>query len=165
MHWLLRLFTRERDPQPRRVDELLEIGDRVELVGRVESLGELHSPLDHEPAVVIRYRGRPTARIDRQTPFADMGTGIEAHQALAFVLRDSSGTALIELDAGVDVGEIHQRLLGTYGAALELDVELVRPGDRVRVQGRVRERTDGGSPHRREAWAAVVVAESVALAE
>lgn len=165
MHWFKRLFTREVDPEPRRIEELHELGDRVELVGRVESLSVLHSPLDHEPAVVIRYHGRPTAGIDRQTPFAATGDSVDVHQAINFVLRDSSGAALIELDAGVDVGEVHQRLLDTYGAALELEVELICPGDAVRVQGHVRGRSDGGSPHRREAWTAVVVAESVEVTD
>jgi hypothetical protein len=164
MHWLTRWFTREPDPERVEVAGVSEIGQRVELRGRVEPLDLLYCPVTHEPAVVVHYRGLPKLRIENETPFADRG-GVVVQQTTTFVLRDKSGAALVEMVPGVDVVEVHQRLLQTYGAALDLDVELICPGDEVRVEGRVRDRAIGGSPHRQDAWGVVVVAESVSLVE
>lgn len=155
MDWLRKLFTREADPSPRSVVDLAEIGERVELIGRVEAPSPLHCPVTHDPAVVIHYRARPIGRfeVDVPTPFT------VGEQATPFVLRDLSGTALIEVDSGVDVAEIHQRLLHTHGVALELDIALIRPGDEVCVQGHVLERARDGDHGER--WTTVVVADAI----
>jgi len=168
VRWFERLFSkRVKSPQPKRIADLDEPGELVELVGEVEALALLHDPVDHEPAVILHYHAGPTSHLrsllNVEAPFADTGGSLEVHQATNFVLRDASGAALIEVDPGVDVGAAHQRMLGLYNALINVDIDLIAPGDRVRIQGRVRSGVAQGSPHRREDWSAVVRMESVEI--
>ena len=157
MRWLSRLLNRSTPAYtPRRVDELSTVEEAVELEGVVEAVEVLQDPLSGEPAVVLNYLARRPAAAQLYFSIQANEGDIEAYQATNFVIRDDSGAALIEVAQGTDIAKLHAELLERFGVNLEAEIERVGPGERIRVRGRVRRQATGGSPHRREAWTAVV---------
>ncbi len=161
MRWLDRLRSRLQGYAPRRVGELVRAGARVELEGQIEALTQLEDPLEGAPAVVLRYRARSPGISQRYFGIPDDRGTMEGFQATDFVLRDASGAALIQVERGGDLGELHRRLHAEFGIGLQVELERLAAGDTVRVRGHVRELVGGGSPHRREPWSVVVVAEEL----
>ena len=157
MRWLSRLLNRgSPDYARRRVDELAQVDEAVELEGVIEAIEQLQDPLTGEPAVVLDYLARRRGPAALYFSIQANEGDIQAFQATNFILRDASGAALIEVASGLDVAKLHAELLARFGVSLEVEVERVGPGDRVRVRGRVRHCAGGGSPHRRQPWTAVV---------
>lgn len=158
MRWLARLL-KLGSPEytRRRVDELVRVDEQVEIEGVVEAVELLHDPLSGEPAVVLNYLARRPGVAARYFSIQTNEGDVEAYQATNFVVRDDSGAALIEVGRGTQIAELHAELLERFGVNLEAEVERVGPGDRIRVRGRVRRQAEGGSPHRREPWTAVVI--------
>ncbi|PRP97703.1 hypothetical protein ENSA5_32100 [Enhygromyxa salina] len=157
MRWLDRLLSREGPYVARQIAELRATDSRVELAGEVEALELLRDPVDDEPAVVLNYRARRPGVAQRYFGIHGSEGEIEAYEATNFVLRDASGAALIQVERGGDVGQLHAKLREQFGVDLQASVEQVGPGDRVRVRGRLRAHSVGGSPHRREPWTVVVI--------
>ena len=143
-------------PQPRAVAELDEIGELIELRGQVEALQVIHNPLDGSEAVLLSYSARIRALAERQIGIDDPAARSHHVQGTSFLLRDASGVALIEVEAGEDIEAIHAKFLAAYDAGIMVDVEMIAPGERVRVRGRVRELVGSGSPHRSGAWSVVI---------
>jgi hypothetical protein len=154
--WLDRLLSREGPYQSRRIEAIDCDDTRVELEGEVEALELLHDPVEGEPAVVLNYRAQRPGVAQRYFGIHEAAGEIEGYQATNFVLRDESGAALIEVERGGDLAKLHRRLRDEFGVDLQVEVDHIAPGDRVRLRGRVRARTEEGSPHRREPWAVVV---------
>lgn len=157
VRWLDRLLSREGPYLPCRIGELSELGSRVELCGEVEPLELLVDPIEGEAAVVLDYQAQRPALTQRYWGIHSTEGNIEAYQATNFILRDPSGAALIQVQPGADLGKLHANLRQEFGVELQASVERVGPGDRVCVRGRVSERSDEGSPHRREPWSVVVI--------
>jgi len=156
MSWFRRLFTRLA-PVPRRVAELEEVGEFVELRGIVEALRVLHNPLDGSEAVMLNYSARMLSRVDQQVElFFDESTTTRLAQGASFLLRDQSGVVMIEVEGGDDVEAAHEGLISRFGAGFDFNVDIIAPGDEVVVHGRVRELVAGGSPHRSAGWTAVI---------
>ena len=155
MNWFRRLFTRIV-PQPRQIAEIETTGELVELRGRVEALQVLRNPLDGSEAVMLNYSARMLSRVDQQVELYDESTTTRLAQGASFLLRDSSGVAMIEVDGGVDVEAAHAGLIERFGAGFDFNVAAIAPGEQVVVRGRVREVATGGSPHRRADWTAVI---------
>jgi len=164
--WLDRLLSRDKPYAPTPIAESshLEVGDRVEFSGQIDALSTLIDPVDGRPAVAMQYRAKAPAALQRFYGIKAYGNAIDAHQATNFVLRDASGSALVEVEPGGNLGELHHQLQRKYGVELEAEVEVIAPGERVRVQGRIVKVTQTGSPHRRDPWSAVVAAEAILLA-
>jgi len=156
VNWLRRLFLGEQ-ATPRHVAQLDQPGELVELRGIVETLQSvILNPLDGSESVMLHYSARIFARADPQLGLLDQAAVVEFRQGVNFLLRDPSGVAMIEVQAGDDIVEEHGRLLAQYGPGIELDVETISPGDRIIVRGRVRERVATTSPHRSATWSAVI---------
>jgi hypothetical protein len=160
VRWLDRLLGRRGAYLGRPISAVAAVGERVELEGRVEALTVLRDPIAGEPAVVMDYRARRPGVAQRYFGLHEGKDGVEASEAVDFVLRDRTGAALIEVERGVDVGELHRRLREEFGIELEATVERLTPEDAIRVRGRVRELKEG-SPHRREPWTVVVTADEL----
>jgi hypothetical protein len=156
MRWLDRLLGRVGPYQPRQIAAIDHTDTRVEIEGEVEALELLHDPIDGTAAVVIEYHAQRPGFAQRFFGIDDVAAQIAGCQATNFVLRDASGAALIEVERGADIAQLHRRLREQFGVGLQVHVEHVAPGDTVRLRGRVRARADHGSPHRREPWAVIV---------
>lgn len=163
MRWLDRLLARRRGYESSRIAGIEAVDQDVELEGQVEPLSLLWDPITGEPAVALDYDARTPGITQRYFGIHERPGGIAARQAVDFVLRDSTGGALIEVDRGGDVGELHRRLRGEFGIGLQATIERLGPGDRVRIRGRVRALDEGSSPHRREPWTVVVTAHELEL--
>lgn len=161
MRWLNRLLGRERSYTTRRIAAITEHDTWVELEGEVEALTLLRDPLDGQDAVLLDYRARRPGLARRYFGVHDVGATIEGQQGTNFVLRDASGSALIEVEPGGDIGQLHRRLLAEFGVDLLADSDRVSPGDRIRVRGRVRVQSRDSSPHRRDPWSVTVVLDDV----
>jgi hypothetical protein len=163
VRWLDRLLSRSQSYTPSSIAELGEfaVDDRVELEGEVEGLQLLEDPLTGEAAVALAYRARTPTPAQRYFGLQSEEGTIEGQQGRDFLLRDRGGAALIVVEPGGDVGELHERLRESFGLNLEAEVDAVRPGDHIRVRGRIRELGEGGSPHRRSDWARVIVADEL----
>ncbi|KIG15317.1 hypothetical protein DB30_05744 [Enhygromyxa salina] len=157
MRWLDRLLSRDGPYVATRINAIAELGTRVELCGEVEPLELLHDPIDGEPAVVLNYHAHRPGLAQRYFSIQATEGAVEAYQGTNFLLRDDSGTALIQVQPGANLGKLHDNLRNEFGVDLRASIERIGPGDRVRVRGRVAERTDEGSPHRREPWCVVVI--------
>lgn len=81
-------------------------------------------------------------------------------QATDFLVRDSSGVALVRPSAGADLLALHHEMLSRHGFELKAETRAIKAGDRVRVRGQVVKMMEG-SPMRREDFTAVIEAESV----
>jgi hypothetical protein len=158
MHWLDRLLARGGGYDRSRISAIGAVDQHVELEGQIEALSVLWDPISGEPAVVLDYDARTPGLAQRYFGIHGNDGGIAARQAVDFVLRDATGGALIEVERGGDVGELHRRLRGEFGIGLQASIERVAPGDRIRIRGRVRALDGGSSPHRREPWTVVVIA-------
>lgn len=163
MRWLDRLLGRGGSYFGCRISEIATVDQRVEIEGQVEALSVLHDPITGEPAVVLDYQARKPGVAQRYFGIDERDRGIAATQAVDFVLRDPTGAALIEVARGGDVGRLHQRMHEEFGIGLDATVDRIAAGDRIRVRGRVRTLDEGSSPHRREPWMVVVVAEELEL--
>lgn len=163
MRWLDRLLGRGGAYYPSPISGLEHVGQRVVLEGQVETLSVLHDPILGEPAVVLDYRARKPGVAQRYFGLQGEESGIRASEAVDFVLRDPTGAALIEVARGGDVTGLHRQLHEEFGIDLDAKVERIAPGDRIRVRGRVRALGQQSSPHRREAWTVVVLAEDLEL--
>jgi hypothetical protein len=163
MRWLDRLLARSGGYSSSRISALEVIHQDVELEGQVEALSLLWDPLSGEPAVLLDYDARPPGVAQRYFGIHERNGGIVARQAVDFVLRDPTGGALIEVDRGRDISELHRRLRSEFGIGLQATSDRVAPGDRVRIRGRVRALGEGSSPHRREPWTVVVSAHELEL--
>jgi len=158
MRWLDRLLARGGGYDRVRVSAIEAVDQDVELEGQVEALSVLVDPIAGEPAVVLDYRARPPGIAQRYFGIHESDGSIGARQAVDFVLRDATGAALIEVERGAEVGELHRRLQDQFGVGLRATVDRVAPGDQIQVRGRVRALIGGSSPHRREPWSVVVSA-------
>ncbi|MCA9713372.1 MAG: hypothetical protein KC468_01615, partial [Myxococcales bacterium] len=103
---------------------------RVVITGVIESLEDgdaLACPLSGELAVVVHYVARTRGMSSRAYGIAGDALDIvrRAHEGRDFLLRDSSGAALILVDAGEDVLRLHDTLFEQHGLSLEPDTELV----------------------------------------
>ena len=139
MRWLLHLLTRE-DPEPSTIATLesLDVGEAVDVTGTIELLDEgLRNPLDGEPAVALHYEITPRRYGDYHVPVS-----FECYQGASFLLRDATGVAVVEIEAGEDVAAFHRHHVEVYGAGNPTTVEQMGPGDRVRVRGHIRARAD-----------------------
>lgn len=156
----------------RRADSIATAGQgRVELEGTVEPLepddGEgpppLVCPISGTPAVAVHYRAQAPGLMSRAYGGLTGGldVGAEGRQAQDFVLRDASGAALVRIDHGGDVGALHASLVEQHGLDLRAETDLITPGERMLVRGRVIDRASEGSPHRRGPYAIVVTADSL----
>src|SRR5690554_4030822 len=163
MRWLDRLLGRSGGYSDCSISELAVVDQRVAIEGQVEALSVLHDPISGEPAVVLDYRARKPGVAQRYFGIDERDRGITATQAVDFVLRDPTGAALIEVARGGDVDALHQRMHEEFGIGLDATVDRIAAGDRIRVRGRVRTVDDGSSPHRREPWTVVVMAEELEL--
>jgi hypothetical protein len=85
-------------------------------------------------------------------------------QATEFLLRDSTGLALIRPKGGADLLALHHELLSRHGFEMQAETVIVRPGDRVRVRGQVLRMMEG-SPMRRDAYQLLIDAEQVEWVE
>ena len=155
MNWLRRLFLGDA-PRSLTISEIERPGERVELRGVVEALDVILNPLDSSEAVMLRYHAQIIARADPQLGHLDRAAHVVHSQGVSFLLRDPSGVARVQVEAGEDLVAIHGDLLARYGPGIELDIFSVVPGDRVIVRGLVQEKIAAGSPHRSAAWAAVL---------
>jgi hypothetical protein len=163
MRWLDRLRPRRSGYESSRIGAIEAVDQDVELEGQIEPLSLLWDPISGEPAVVLDYEARTPGITQRYFGIHERPGGIAARQAVDFVLRDATGGALIEVERGGDIGELHRRLRGEFGIGLQANIERVGPGDRVRIRGRVRSLDEASSPHRREPWTVVVTAHEVEL--
>ncbi len=161
MRWLDRLLARGGGYTSSRIAAIDAVAQAVVLEGQIEALSVLHDPISSAPAVVLDYAARTPGFTQRYFGIHEGDGRIAARQAVDFVLHDATGAALIEVEHGGDVGELHRRLRADFGIDLDAKVEHIAPGDRVRVRGRVRALGDDGSPHRREPWTAIVVADEL----
>jgi hypothetical protein len=161
VRWLDRLLGRRGGYDRSQISAIAAVGQAVELEGQIEALSVVHDPISGEPAVVLDYAARTPGITQRYFGIHEGEGGISAREAVDFVLRDSTGAALIEVDRGGDVGELHRRLQSDFGIDVDATTERVGPGDRVRIRGRVRALEDRSSPHRREPWTTTVVAEEI----
>lgn len=156
MRWLDRLLARAGPYQRRQIAAIQHGDTRVELHGEVEALELLVDPVDGTAAVLIEYHAQRPGSANRLFGLDEVAAEIGGCQATNFVLRDASGAALIEVDRGADIAQLHRRLREEFGVGLEVRVEHVVPGATVVLRGRVRALADHGSPHRREPWAVIV---------
>ena len=138
------------------IAELAELGEFVELEGSAEALQVIYDPVGGREALMLKYSALVRERADSQLGFNDPAAIISHSQGASFVLRDASGAALIEVEGGDNLEAVHAQLLEVYGAGIEVRVEALEPGDRVRVRGRVRTLSAESSPHRGAAWRAVL---------
>ncbi len=143
---------------------------KVVITGVIETLEEAEAllcPLTGEPAVMVHYMGRASGMASRA--YGIIGDGMEiitrAHQARDFLLRDSSGAALIRVEPGQDLIQLHGRMFETHGIEMKAETDYLAPGERVTVQGKVVERHSAGSPHRRAPYQVVVKADSITRVE
>lgn len=138
------------------IAELEEVGEFVELEGLAEALELIYDPVEGREALMLEYSALIRERADSQLGFHDPAAISSHSQGASFVLRDASGAALIEVEGGENLEAVHARLLEVYGAGIEVRVEALAPGERVRVRGRVRTLAAESSPHRGVAWRAVL---------
>jgi len=140
----------------------------VEIVGTVEALEVLQCPLTGDDAVAVYYRAVVPGATSRSYAGL-MGEAFhitsQGRQALDFLLRDDSGTALIRMDRGPDVVALHAQLSDRHGLELTADTELLRPGQHVQVRGYVTDQSAATSPHRRGPYAVVLDADEVTIIE
>jgi hypothetical protein len=160
MGWLSRL----RGPTYVQVGPIADVAaGLVELVGVVESLDEIVSPLTGDRGVALRYEASmpsATRAVFGELPGNILRLRTECSQAVDFLLRDDSGAVLVRVAAGRDVAAVHAEMVDRHGLELDARAEIIGTGERVRVRGRVVD-VCRGSPHRRERWDAVVRADSV----
>lgn len=161
MRWLDRLLARRGGYDHSQISAIAAVDQAVVLEGQIEALSLLQDPVSGVPAVVLDYAARTPGVTQRYFGIHEGHGGIAAHQAVDFVLRDASGAALIEVERGGDVGELHRRLQADFGIGLDAQVQRVGPGDRVRVRGHVRSLGGRSSPHRREPWTVTVFADEI----
>jgi hypothetical protein len=131
----------------------------VALEGVVELIGTVPHPESGEGVVAVQYSAWPpstTVGLDGTSALLSRGFKVTARQAADFVLTDGAVRVRVRVPAGDDVARLHRELLQRFGVQLRTQVEVVRPGARVRVLGRVIERVAASSPHRREPHHAVV---------
>jgi len=161
--WLHRLL------RPYRVvDNWAKLGlGRVELFGVVESLETLSDPLHGQAAVVVVYRAWPPSSMvgmDGATAHSSRAFEVRARQAVDFLLTQGQQRIVVRADPGDSVDTLHRDLLARYGVALRAEIEIIRPGDRLVVMGRVLERYgSSGSPMRSDPYLAAVAAEGLRL--
>lgn len=161
MRWLDRLLARWSPATHLPIAGLERAGQLVEIEGRIEALGLLEDPISGTPAVLIHYRARIPGVGQRYFGVLETRRVADLVLAVDFVLRDETGAARIVVASKLpDVAELHVRLLEQFGVALMPEVELMVPGEWIRVRGRVRSLGESGSPHRREPDGVVVVAEA-----
>ena len=158
--------------RPRRLHSLRELAaaprERVEIVGVVEALEPVLCPVSGRPAVALEYTAWPqssTLGIDGAGAYSSRAFQVKYHQAADFVLCDGPHRALIRVDPGRDLLRVHRELLARHGVGLRSEQHLIAAGARVRVIGRVESASATASPHRREAYLAVVRAERFWLAD
>jgi len=165
VRWLDRLLARTQSPDLRAIASLDRAGEVVEIEGRIKALGLLEDPLSGTPAVLIHYRARVPGVSQRYFGVPDAREVAEVVRSVEFVLRDDSGVAriVVEGEGTRDLVALHRELHEQFGVALLAESELLEPGDRVRVRGRVRSLGEAGSPHRREPDDAVVLADGFEL--
>lgn len=139
-----------------RAPEIASAGaGQVELVGVVgfgDVDDELRCPLTDARACVVYYSASApgvTSRSYGGVLGNALDVGARTREARDFVLRDDSGAALIRVQRGGDVNEMHRRMIEHYGLDLRAETDLLLPGERVAVRGEVLEQIGGGSPHRR----------------
>lgn len=159
-----RLWAPER---PRRLAALGELAavapqERVELDGLVEALEPVLCPVTGAAAVAIEYRAWPQSSmpgIDGLGAQHSRAFQVRRQQAADFLLCDGAQRVLVRVDRGQDVMAIHRDLLARHGVGLRSEQHLIRPGARVRVVGRIEARGPASSPHRSEAYLAVLQAQ------
>jgi hypothetical protein len=153
MGWLSRLFGRGTPPTVTIASLAADPPSaRVAVEGRVEIVEPVLCPLSGDPAVIVEYEARAPGFAARAYGLREQGAVrlvSELVQAADFVLTDGTGRAVIRVDRGSDVNRIHAELSARHGIELSARTRLIRPGERVRVFGRVQGAT--GSPHRRPA--------------
>lgn len=161
--WLDKLLGRARFV--RDWDEL-EVGP-VELEGIVRPLEVLRDPVDDSRCVAIEYRAWPpstTVGVDGSSVVGARAFQVVVAQAVEFLLEQGGRSLLVRPSNGEDVASRHEALQQQYGIGLRTEVHCVRPGDRVRVRGRVVHVTPaGGNPLRVDPYRAVVEAERMRI--
>lgn len=161
MRWLDRLLARWTPPKRQPIAMLERAGEVVEIEGRIEALGLLEDPVTGASAVLIHYRARIPGVGQRYFGVLETRQVADRVIAVDFMLRDQTGAArIVVAGARQDAVDLHLRLLEQFGVALMPEVDLMVPGEWIRVRGRVRSLGESGSPHRREPDGAVVVAEA-----
>jgi len=135
---------------------------KVEVLGQLELLDRLHSPVDGRAGAMLDYSARARSaagRLHFGAAMSSMDLKYSATQAVDFVLRDSSGSVLVRVDRGRDVEELHADLMAEYGVELDAHTDVLGEGQTVRVRGEVvAEGSD--DPHRAD-WAAVIEAHAI----
>ena len=135
---------------------------RVEIEGEVEPIETIDDPIAGRACVAMDYRAWPpstTLGMDGGTAYGSRAYQINARQAVDFVLSDGRTRVLVQVSSGEDIGGLHRRLLQRFGVALRAEVDTVPAGTRVRVAGRLTHAGSGGSPHRSDAYSAIVRAD------
>jgi hypothetical protein len=159
MGLLSRLFGRGTPPAT--PVAALELGP-TEVEGTGVVLEPLFDPIHGEEAIALHYRASAPGAVGRIYGGLTGSAGdlvIDGGQATDFLLEDSSGAALIRVDPGQDVMMLHEESSQHHGISLSPTVDLLRPGERIRVRGTVVELLEP-SPHRRVGYTAIIEAES-----
>lgn len=140
----------------------------VQLEGRVEVFDPdelLGDPISGDLCVFAHYEAHMPSYAQRLMITGGggpMNLVAKSAQATEFLLRDESGLALVRPPCGANLLALHRELLSRHGFEMQASTALVRPGDRVRVQGQVL-RIMEGSPMRREPYQLTLDAQRVEL--
>jgi hypothetical protein len=162
------LWTRLWAPErPRRLAALGELvaarpQEWIELDGLVEALEVVMCPVTGVAAVAIEYRAWPQSSmvgIDGLGAQHSRGFQVRRQQAADFLLCDGDQRVLVRVDRGQDLMVMHGELLARHGVGLRSEQHLIRAGARVRVVGKLEARAPATSPHRSEAYLAVLQAQ------
>lgn len=134
----------------------------MQVEGTAEPVRVLHDPCSGDACVAVDYRAWPpstTLGIDGGTAHNGRAYQLAARQAVDFQLREGPVSVLVRVDYGEDVAALHRRLQERFGVGLRAETEVVTPGARVGVAGRVRARESFGSPHRSAPYTLAIDAE------